>query len=249
MSKLVEALKRTAVPAVSSIGFQIKTVVEKKKALIVIGSVASTSKKTWKTISSAGLDAILLRVPAQPDLVEMKKLSDAVSLGLYLKEESDGTDSMNNPDFIVYQVKISISEINKYKAGKILEVEPSMELGLIRAMTGMSSKIDAVMLGGNDAAITIERLLQCRRLSDILSQPVIVTVTPSVNLDELTGLCEAGADGIVVDGTGSAAEYARIIKTVSELPLNLKRKNTGIPLVPQVRRASDSDDEEQEGDE
>jgi S-adenosylmethionine:tRNA-ribosyltransferase-isomerase (queuine synthetase) len=118
MSKCIEALKRTASPAVASIGFQAKNTEQKKAALIVIGTITSGVKKNVKAISSAGLDAVLFRPSVKTDLSEVMDSIGSVPFGLYLDDTQKEYDLPDNQDFLVYSTKMPVSMLNNAKPGR-----------------------------------------------------------------------------------------------------------------------------------
>ncbi len=249
MSKFIDALKRAAIPPATSIGFQTKNIARRNSQLLVVASVVSDSKKALKTIGTAGLDAILVRLHAQFDLSEIRKAVGDVPAGLRLDVKDMESELTASVDFIVYSMKMPVSFLNKATVGKVMEIEPSLDLGSIRAINGVGSIVDAVMLGGDDVSFTVERLLYCQRISDLVTQPVLVSVDSSVKGSELATLCEAGADGIVITDVCSASAYAEIRKAISGLPRNIKRKSAGTAIVPKLSGTPSVDEEEQEEDE
>jgi len=248
MSKFIDALKRTAAPSISSIGFQTKTSVKKNPQLLVVASIVSDSKKALKVIGAAGMDALLIRSQSQFSLNEIHKAAGDVPVGLHLNGADIESELPNSIDFIVYTMKMPLSFLNKTAVGKIMEIEPSLDLGSIRAINGLGSIIDAVMIGGDNGSLTIERLLSCQRLSDLIVQPVVVSVDSTVKSSELVNLCEAGVDGIIITDVCTASAYGEIRKAVNELPANSKRKSSNAAIVPKLNEKPASDDGDDQGE-
>ncbi len=249
MSKFIDALKRTALPSVTSIGFQTKNVAQKSPQLLVVAGIVSDSKKALKTVGKNGVDAVLIRSQLKTDVTEIRKSVGDVPAGFLLASEDIESQLPSSADFIIYPVKMPVSVLITTTAGKIMLIEPSLDMGSIRAVNGIGSIVDAVMLGGDDVTLTVERLLFCQRLSDLISKPVLVSVDSSVKSSGLANLCEAGADGIVLTDAGTASVYSEIRKAIDALPVNIKRKATSTAVVPKLSVPLSADEEEQEEDE
>ncbi|MFC1957939.1 hypothetical protein ACFLVQ_00020 [Chloroflexota bacterium] len=136
---------------------------------------------------------------------------------------------------------------------KILEVEISLDESLLRAANKLP--IGAVLITdgqGEIGPLTWHHLMLFRRFTDLLSKPLLVSVSPDITAGELQALWEAGVDGVVVEvevGQSQVRfkELGQIIDKIT-FPSSRRREKTE-PLLPhngkETGTASIEEEEEQ----
>ena len=87
------------------------------------------------------------------------------------------------------------------KIGKILQVESSMDDGLLRAVNDLPA--DAVLVTDtldNNETLTMHRLMIYRHLANFIAKPLIVPVPANITEAELKALQDAEIDGVMAEG-------------------------------------------------
>ena len=151
-------------------------------------------------------------------------------------------------DFVVFDIKTSLERANKKGLGKILKIEPTMDLGMVRAIAGFPLSIDGVLISGEDSGLTVERLLVCQRFADLLDRPLLLTVGTSVSSDELSSLCQAGVKGIVISSSITVKAIAELKKAISCMPKPIRHKIKATPILPRLSSEPESVADEEEED-
>jgi hypothetical protein len=139
------------------------------------------------------------------------------------------------------------------KTGKLLQVESSMDDGLLRAVNDLPA--DAVLLTDTfdeSGALVWHQLMIYRHLTAFISKPLLVSVPATISEVELKALWDAGIDGVVVDAE-SGADLKELHQMAGKLPPRAapKRGKTDVTL-PRIGRETNAPpppDEEEEEDE
>ena len=141
------------------------------------------------------------------------------------------------------------------KIGKIVQVDSSMDNGLLRAINDLPA--DAVLvtdtLEKNDSLVW-HQLLIYRHLANFIAKPLIVPVKADITEAELKALQDAEIDGIMADMDITGGEDLKELrKIVNKLPPRSakKRDKTGVilPRTPSESAPIEPPDEEEEEDE
>ncbi len=209
----------------------------------------------------AGADAGLLPISKLSSGVKtLKQICQAVPdipWGGWLKEMGrEGMEQMVEAggDFVVFPAgSASLAMLEEEKLGKILEVEPGLDLGLLKAVDDLP--VDAVLVaaeGGKDYLLTWNHLILFRRCASLLTKPLLVLVPSELAASELQALWEAGVGGVVVEaGIEAEGRLAKLRQMIDKLTLpSPGKRRKAEPLVPYIRGetvvASEEEEEEEE---
>jgi hypothetical protein len=130
----------------------------------------------------------------------------------------------------------------------VLRLDTSIEAGLLRAVNGLHPGIEAVMVDLRVPALTIETLMQCRKVADFTGQPIIALIGAGLTVAELTALREAGVKCLVLPAGSTAAEISSLIDDIRALPRPEKKKDKmGIAIVPRMGLTPAPKEDEGEG--
>lgn len=250
MSKFAEKLEHVYRGTTSPMGFR-RVGEEEIPQVLIITSLSDTSSRAAK--SGAGADAAIIGSKALSigDIKQLTEVLGEVPLGVVI-QSSDPTDINEilkaGCDFVVFDIKTPLAMVNKEGMGKILRIEPTMDLGMARAIAGFPLSIDGVLIGREDSILTVESLLICQRYADLLDKPLITTVGVTVTSDELSSLCQAGIKGVVVSSAVSAKALTELKKAITCMPKPSRRKTKAAPILPRVVSGPESvaDEEEEE---
>lgn len=251
MSRFTEKLQRVYRGVVSSMGFR-RAGEEEIPQMIIIASLSNTSIKTAKV--AAGADAVIIdgKALAAEDIKKLTEVLGEVPLGVVI--DSSNSTNVNEIveagfDFVIFDIETPLESANKEGPGKILRIEPTMDLGMVRAIGAFPLSIDGVLIGGEDFSLTVERLLICQRFSDLLDKPLLLTVGTSISSDELSNLCQAGVKGIVISSLITVKAIAELKKAISCMPKPTKRKTKANPILPRLSSEPESMEGEEEEEE
>jgi len=248
MSKFADKLQRVYRGAASPIGFR-RAGDEEILQMLIVTSLSAISSKGAKISSGADSAMISGKGLSLDDIKQLAGLLGEIPLGVTI----EGSDTANvgefveaGCDFILFDIKTPLGLVNKEGLGKILRIEPTMDLGMARAIGGFPLSIDGVLIGGEDSGITVERLLICQRFADLLDRPLLLTVDASISSSELSSLCEAGIKGIVVSSTVTSKALTELKKAVSCMPKPTKHKTKAAPILPRLGAEPEAKAEEEE---
>jgi hypothetical protein len=199
-------------------------------ALVHFTGAAPTAKTTTNIASS---------LPDLPwgfslDEVDDKKASALVNAGA---------------DFMLFSASSRINAApGKEKLGKILQVESSMDDGLLRAANNLP--VDAVMVADTSEGggpLVWHQLMIYGHLANFISKPLIVPAPASIDDAELKALWEAGVDGIIV---ASAESLHALRQAVDGLPpRSLRKREKPEAVLPHLSTESKPEPPEEDGEE
>lgn len=198
---------------------------------------------------STGADAVLVSIPkagAKSPKTLAKSFSD-IPWGGWLQEVSSaGVKQLveGGADFIVFPAaSVSKAILEEEKPGKIVEVEAALDAGLLKAIDGLP--VDAVLIVEEKPSLTWQDLMLFRRCANILTKPLLLTVSPEITSSELQALCEAGVSGVVTRG-----KWAKLRQMIDKLaPPKAGKRRRAEPLVPRISGGVGTVSEEEEEDE
>ncbi len=216
-----------------------------KPRLLLVASLAQVDVGPLADFVS-GADAGLIAVSKSSSGVKtLKKVCRAVSdipWGGWLRDigrEEIGQMAAAGCDFVVFPAaSASLAILQDEKMGKVLEVEPSLDAGLLRAADDLP--VDAVLIAGEEQKehfLSWHHLMLFRRCAEVLTKPLLVSVPPGVAAKELEALWGAGVNGVVVEAgseqpKGSLAELRQVI---DNLPFpSPARRRKAEPLLPRI---------------
>ena len=257
MSKLIDKLHKLSQTAPQPMGFRTAKPTETSVKMVIIGRMKIGGSATVTKINT-GADAVLFyadksETPVKDIQKTTKSLGD-IPWGIYLEEGGDDKAGLIEAgcDFAVFSPTSQIADLPQdEKIGKILQVESSMDDGLLRAVNDLPA--DAVLVTDtldNNETLTMHRLMIYRHLANFIAKPLIVPVSAKITEAELKALQEAEIDGVMAEMDEEDLKELR--KTIGKLPARSakKRDKTGV-LLPRVggETAPPPPDEEEEEDE
>ena len=257
MSRFIDKLNQVSRVVPQSMGFMKAQPVSEKPKILLIASLAGAGVGGLADYV-AGADAGLLRIPKLSSGAKtLKKMSQAapdIPWGGWLRNiDQNGIKQMAKAgcDFVVFPAaNTPLALLQNDEIGKILEVEPSLSEGLLRAFDELS--IHAVLIAGEQGEshfLTWHHLMLFQRFADLLTKHLLASIPSNVTANELQALWEAGVDGVVIEvGAGQPVERLKELRqTIDKLvfPSQRKRKKAEV-LLPYISRETGivSEDEE-----
>ena len=154
----------------------------------------------------------------------MKPLKD-VPLGLFLEESKEKPAALEEAgcDFMVISPMSQLKTMPKNeKTGKILQVDSSMDDGLLHAINDLPA--DAALVTdsfGEGNELVWHHLMLLRHMAMLISKPLLVQVPAGICEAELKALWDAGIEAVVVPVDVSKEEN---LKELHEIALKLPRR-------------------------
>ena len=189
--------------------------------LLILG-LSETQARETGAIADIAADAglILSEGTGAKTVKQVVEVMSDVPVGVFVKDmrerEVDELVSLGC-DFVVFDIGEAAAIMSKKEVGKFLMIEPSLDQGLVRAIN--SFEVEGVLIrSAGDSAITVERLLACRRSVELLEKPVIVVLPSLVGKGELISLWQAGVDAVVSASTQSTEALSQLKKMLDDLP-------------------------------
>jgi len=252
MSKFADKLQSLSKSSTAPIGFHAAVSEVRGPAMLIIVGLSGAQVKEVKIVADANADAGLI-VSEDTSAKTVGQVVEAVGnvpLGVFVRgmgqREIDELASLGC-DFVVFDIRGAAAILRKKEVGKFLMIEPSLDQGLVRAIN--SFEVDGVFISsGGDSVMAVEHLLVCRRFVELLEKPVIMTLPSLATKEELTGLWQAGVDGVVAPSTQSAEALAGLKRIIGDLPRGARgrRGRAGVVLPHYGGGVVEEEDEQEE---
>jgi hypothetical protein len=252
MSKLIEELQKVDRTSSQPIGFMTSRQVTAGPRLRLIAAAVPEENIAAEFVDGADA-ALLLPGKTRPSVTSIKSSVEpfgGIPWGIYLKDVNSGTISSltkEGCDFFIFPAASQVSAITSDDdTGKIIEVESSLDDGLIRAINSLP--VDAVMLSDTldkKSPLVWHKLMVFQHLTNLITKPVIISVTPEAAESDIKALWEAGADGIITEiNTTKPDGIKNLRKLIDGLPARkLPKKGSSEVLLPYSREAKTSEPE------
>ena len=251
MSKLLEKLERVSRGSTQALGFRAAAAATRGSSIVLIAALSEGNAKA-ATIARQDADAVLIS-PAKLDGEGLKQIVDSlaeVPWGVSAKEVTTGELSRIKEmgcDFLVFDVAKSPPALLREEGmARIVEIQPSLAYGLVRAIESMP--IDAVLIGAEgEVALSIHQLMTYYHVANLVRKPRVVPVPIDVTGEDLDQLVKVGIAGVVVDLEGGLeGELSRLRKAIDALLPSRGRKGKLEPLLPNIGPSQVTELEEEE---
>jgi len=232
MSKLIDFFNRVSGAGAPTMGFLSRKAAAPIKKLALIAVTGVPAEPCPKA------DAVLVR-PGEAKLTAAALKEIAAKLGDAPWGVTGGGDKApKGSDFVVVPVTgLTAAVPQDEDTGKLIEVDSSMDDGLLRAVNDLP--VDAAIVADaleDSGPLTWHRLMIFAHVRHLITKPLVVPVAADISDADIKSLWNAGADGIMV--AADAARLAALANSIAALPpRELPKKNTSDALLP---RASSS---------
>lgn len=222
MSKLLDKLNRVSRGPAQPLGFRTAASRPKSPSMALI-AVLSPGDTHAATAARKSADAVLLKGAECQIVASLGEVPWGATLDEATDPDYIGALKGMGCDFLVFDAAKSPPALLREEAmGKIVEITTSLADGLIRAIEQLP--IDAVLIGG-DSKLSVQRLMVCRHLANLVRKPLVVLAPLSMSKEDLEELREVGMAGVVVRVEGLAEEeLSRLRQTIDALPPSSRRR-------------------------
>jgi hypothetical protein len=198
--------------------------------------IAAVGDKDGANAAKERADAVLYSDFAVADKLASNK--DKLPWGVVINEAND--DQMaklkkKGCDFFVFDAaSASLAPLRDESVGRMVELPPELPDGLVR--TTAQLPVDMALVGG-DAAVSVQRLMLCQHMCNMVPRPLMARVPVDISADDLRELWETGLSGVVAEvGGGDGKRLDAIKKAIDGLPATRRRKGgkveAAVPFIP-----------------
>jgi hypothetical protein len=259
MSRLIDKFHQASRDVTTPMGFRTSRPTTATPKILLIASLeAGTVENTAFHLN--GADAVFIRFKKAPLATKtIQKIASSLPdmpLGFHLVDDDNNKATKAGADFVVFTTANQVDDIPEdTKIGKVLEVESSMDDGLLRSVNDLP--VDAVLVADTfevGSSLVWHQIMIYQHLANMLDKPLIVQVPTGINDKELKILWSAGVDGIVVEiDTDATKRIQELRQAIDKLPARTIRKHGKVSVVlPRTSgeaSAAPPPDEEEEDDE
>jgi len=254
MSKLADKLQSLLKVSTTPLGFHPSASETRERAMLLIAGLSGADAEEARALADGRADAgLVLSRSLDIKVIElMVKAMNDIPLGVLLEagnSEKQAEIIDAGCDFIVFDMGMPMAVLGGEKVGKFLMLGPSPNQNLVRAINDLD--IDGVVIAaGGESVITVEHLLVCRRFSELLTKPVMLSVPSSVMSAELVSLWKAGIDGIVTPPAQPDEALKELREAIEALPKEAKHRRGRLDVIlPHYRVDTVAEVEEEEEEE
>jgi hypothetical protein len=257
MSELIEKIKKQSETPQVQMGFRRALPASKPPSILLIARVKiDETGSALKNIE--GADAVLLDSPdlelTAKNLAKIVKTLGNVPWGLFLEESKDKAESLENAgmDFAVVSPESPVGSAPKNeKTGKIIQLESSMDDGLLRSLNDLP--VDAVLatdsFEGN--GLSYHQLMILRYMAMLVAKPLLVPVPSAITKDELKALWDAGIEAVVVTVDVTKDENLKDLHEIAaalpkRTPPKGRKVDVFLPRAGEAKAAPPPEEEEEE---
>jgi hypothetical protein len=243
MSKLVDKLNNLGRVGRPSMGFRTSGAGTNIVSVIVLAELTGKSEAEVKSIAGAGITAAIVDGAGltSATLSKFTRNAENTILGLNLsglKASSGWKLVTGDIDFVIFDTDTPVNVFESRdmsSLGKVLALKLDTGSDLLRSVHSLYPDIDVVCINLRETDLTVESLMNCRRLVDFTGHPVLAQVNAPQSEAELLALRGAGVKGIILPRETGTDETQAIVDRVAALPKPDKRKdNQQVALLPKL---------------
>ena len=260
MSRLIDKLNRVSKTVPQRMGFRTTHPIAPKPQILLIASLTQTENIDSMVDYIAGADAVLLHIDkSDVGAKALQKIAQPlpdIPWGGWLGDidkKRMGMMIKAGCDFVVFTTDSEVLVTDQDdKVGRILQVESSLNEGLLRAVNELP--VDAVLTASEQGKDSLAwyHLMLFQRFADLLTKPLLVSIPLNVTISELKVLWELGVDGVVVgvstgQPVGRLEEIRKAIGDLASLPP--RKRGKAEALIPHIGEetvtATDTEEDEE----
>lgn len=234
MSHLIDTLLKTSQTAPQPMGFRTVRQAESVPKILLIAGLDPEAKDISADYL-AGATAVLIRQgksqTTAKTIDEMTANLPDIPWGAWLEDDDEDTATGlidAGCDFLIIPSAGLVSAAPENDdVGTILQVESSLKDTLLRTLNNLP--VDAVFTSDifqSGEPITWDHIISIKRMTSLLSKPLLVPISIKTTESELKALCEAGVEGAVADIEAGKTDGIKALRElIDKLPLPSTRKH------------------------
>jgi hypothetical protein len=246
MSKLSDVIKRAGRTAPAPFGFAAKAAPAASPTMLCIVRLNANEGSKAEEVAKKGADAVIIDGADAGKVKDFAKKASGLLLGVQpQKPERDQVSALREAgaDFVVLDAESGMADaLLEENIGFVLRARADADDTRLRMLADLN--LDALIPPPPDGSLTIERLLDLRRLSALGRTPLLIEVTGEVDASRLQTLRESGVAGVILEGS-ALGRLSKFRETIAALPTRGKRREErGDAMIPAAAMASHDHDED-----
>jgi hypothetical protein len=261
MSKLLDKLETISEGRAQPIGFGAAASREKRAPMLVVAAVPSGNARLNTAAEDGGADAVLVIADRKAEQASRKVAAPKTGVPWGASLNPATAQAVRELveakcDFVVLSPEGTQAAVLREEGiGKILQVDPSLDDNLVRAINRLD--VDAVLLAplkGEAFPLTVQQVMAFERLAAAAGKHILAAVPAEMPVEDVEILWALGAGALVVDLAvdNPEARLAEVKQAIEKLPANRKRPKSrmsaSLPLSREWSGQGAPDEEEEEED-
>jgi len=228
-------------------GFAARAATAAPPTMICIVRLGSNEANKAEEAAKKGADAVIIDGGDAGKVKEFAKKAPDLVLGVRpQKAEREQIASLREAgaDFVVLEAESASAEaLLEENVGFVLLARAESDDTRLRLLGDLN--LDALIPPSPDGSLTIERLLELRRVLVLGRMPLLVEVADDADASRLQALRESGVAGVIIDGS-SLSKLGKLAETIAALPARgKKREERSEAMLPAAAMAGhDHDDDD-----
>lgn len=225
MGKLADRLKDVMERTARPMGFRSGAVQAKQAQLLLLATIEGADKDTAATAIREGAHGLLATTGPGSDEETLKDLGAAAAGGIWGgameaggKEDVERLKSAGAHFVLFRSLGLAGDALEVEDIDKVLEVDQEWPDMLLRSVAGL--QVSAVLYRLSVDGLTLQGLLQCRRVASLVGKPLLAAIPPGMDGASMTLLRDTGVDGVIVP----MASVAQLHAAIRDMPPPKKSK-------------------------
>ena len=197
-------------------GFRSAAAQAKPAQLLLLASIDGTEKDAVATAIREGAQGVLATVGPASDGYTLKDVGAAAVGGIWGgamevggKEEVERLKAAGAHFALFRSTGLAGDALEVEDIDKVLEVDQEWPDMLLRSVAGL--QVAAALLRLSVDGLTLQGLLQCRRVASLVGKPLLAAIPPGMAGASMTLLRDTGVDGVIV-AAGSVSQFHAAIR-------------------------------------
>jgi hypothetical protein len=211
--------------APAPLGFAAKAAAAAPPTMLCVVRLAPNEANKAEEAAKKGADVVIVDGADAGKIKEFAKKAPNILLGARpQKSERENIASLKQAgaDFIVLEADWGQAEaLLEENVGFVLASRGQPQDTWLRLLGDLG--LDALIASAPDGALTIERLLELRRVSALSRTPLLVETPADADGSRLQAMRESGVAGVIVDGS-SLGKLEKLRERIAALPTRGKRR-------------------------
>lgn len=246
MSKLADRIRRVSRTAPAPLGFTAAAATPQQPTMLCLVRLSGPDGGKAAEAGARGADGVIvdgLDAGRAPELVARAKgVIVGARLGRAGRPEAAALRQAG-VDFLVVDSAAAAEVMLEEGLGFVMALGKDADDATLRLLGDLS--LDALLLGAQEAPMTVGRLLEVRRLAALARTPLLVEVTAGAEAAHLQVLRDSGAVGVVADGS-ALGRLEALRRTIASLPARRRRREERAEAVLPVQLMTEHEEAEEE---
>ncbi len=206
-------------------GFAARAAAAAPATMLCLVRLAANEANKAEEAARKGADAVIIDGGDAGKVKEFAKKAPGLVLGVRpQKAEREQIASLREAgaDFVVLEAESASAEaLLEENVGFVLLTRAESADTRLRLLGDLN--LDALIPPSPDGALSIERVLELRRVLVLGRMPLLVEVSGDADASRLQALRESGVAGVIIDGS-SLSKLGKLGETIAALPARGKKR-------------------------